>query len=285
MAARGAKQALQHLQHGRTVMSATRASQALFSVSTASDIHPAATVEAEPIESKAVDRKKLLVLGGNGYVGTHVCKEALAKGFPVMSLSRSGRPGVHEPWSDSVNWVKGDLFHPEGWKDALEEASAVISCVGGFGSNDQMRKINGSANIQAIQAAAASGVKRFVYVSALNFGLPSFVLRGYYEGKRSAEEELLRKFPYGGVILRPGFIHGYRQVGSVKIPLNAIGAPLEMVLKNMKAASQIPVIGNFLLPPVKVTSVARAAVRSATDNAVPPGVLDVWGIMRIGDHS
>jgi len=185
-----------------------------------------------------------------------------------------------------VTWVRGDIFHPERWKDTipLEEVSAVISCVGGFGSDEQMLKINGEANIAAINAASKSGVKRFVFISALDYGLPSFVLRGYYKGKKSAEEELLRKFPYGGVILRPGFIHGNRQVGSLKIPLSAIGAPLEMLLKNAKPASQLPLVGNFLMPPVKVTSVARAAVRSAIDNAVPPGVLDVWSIKRLGDH-
>ncbi len=38
------------------------------------------------------------------------------------------------------------------------------------------------------------------------------------------------------------------------------------------------------MPPVKVTSVVRAAVGSAIDNAVPPSVLDAWSIKRLGDH-
>lgn len=31
---------------------------------------------------------QILVLGGNGYVGSHICKEALRQGFSVSSLSR-----------------------------------------------------------------------------------------------------------------------------------------------------------------------------------------------------
>lgn len=31
---------------------------------------------------------QLLVLGGNGFVGSHVCKEALDRGLSVSSLSR-----------------------------------------------------------------------------------------------------------------------------------------------------------------------------------------------------
>lgn len=234
--------------------------------------------------AKSPDRNKLLVLGGNGFVGTHICKEALQRGLPVVSLSRSGRPKLQENWTYDVTWVQGSLFEPDKWKSILEEASAVISCVGGFGSNETMRKVNGDANIAAIDAAHASGVKRFVYISAFDFGFPSFILRGYYEGKKAAEDSLQAKFPYGGVILRPGFIYGTRQVGNIKVPLGVLGGPLEMVLRNAKSATQIPVIGPLFAPPVKVTAVAKAAVRAATDNAVPPGVLDIWGIIRLGDR-
>lgn len=56
------------------------------------------------------------------------------------------------------------------------------------------------------------------------------------------------------------------------------------LFRNIKPATQLPVIGPLLIPPVKVTAVAKAAVRAAVDNAVPPGALDVWGIIRLGDH-
>lgn len=120
--------------------------------------------------------------------------------------------------------------------------SLQISCVGGFGSNSQMYKINGTANINAIRAASEAGalmnmffvlfllpscvisrllrqsirssavpslshclfnimdfvhvltpfgssfflsvgVRRFVYISAADFGLVNYLLQGYYEGK------------------------------------------------------------------------------------------------------
>ncbi|KAH7352356.1 hypothetical protein KP509_19G041200 [Ceratopteris richardii] len=232
---------------------------------------------------ESTNRNKLLVLGGTGFVGTHICKEALQQGLPVMSLSRSGRPKLRDSWTYDVTWIQGNLFEPDKWKDALKETSAVISCVGGFGSNETMRKVNGDANIAAINVAHDSGVKRFVYISALDFGFPSFILRGYYEGKKAAEEALQIKFPYGGVILRPSFIYGDRQVGEIKIPLSVLGTPLEMVLKQVKSITQIPIIGPLFVPPVKVTTVSKAAVRAAVDSAVPPGVLDVWHINRLGD--
>ncbi|KAL9400485.1 hypothetical protein Peur_009446 [Populus x canadensis] len=170
---------------------------------------------------------QLLVLGGNGFVGSHICKEAVDRGLTVASLSRygdpsklSGRPSIQESWVNNVIWHQG--------------------------------------------------VKRFVYISAADFGLVNYLLQGYYEGKKAAETELLTKFAYGGVVLRPGFIYGTRNVGSVKLPLGVIGSPLEM----------LPLVGPLFTPPVNVTVVVKVAVRAATDPVFPPDVMDVYGILH-----
>ncbi|XP_073117912.1 uncharacterized protein At1g32220, chloroplastic isoform X1 [Elaeis guineensis] len=154
--------------------------------------------EAETLKVPPPPSDKLLVLGGNGFVGSHVCKEALVHGLSVSSLSRSGRSSIHESWADKVVWHQGNLLLPDSLKDVMNGVTAVISCVGGFGSNSHMYKINGTANINAIRAASEQGVKRFVYISAADFGLANYLLQGYYEGKRAAEAELLTKFTYGG---------------------------------------------------------------------------------------
>ena len=44
--------------------------------------------------------------------------------------------------------------------------------------SQDMLKINGDANALAVKTAAAGGVDRFVYVSAIQSTLPSFVLKG-----------------------------------------------------------------------------------------------------------
>lgn len=236
--------------------------------------------EAETVNMPPPPTEKLLVLGGNGFVGSHICKEALDRGVTVASLSRTGRSSIQDSWANSVIWHQGNLFSIDSWKDALKGVTSVISCVGGFGSNSHMYKINGTANINAIRAASEEGVKRFVYISAADFGIANYVLQGYYEGKRAAETELLTRYPYGGIILRPGFIYGTRRVGSMKLPLGVIGSPLEMILQRAKPLSQIPLVGPLFTPPVNVTAVAKVAVRAATDPVFPPGVIDVHGILR-----
>ncbi|XP_022857637.1 uncharacterized protein At1g32220, chloroplastic-like [Olea europaea var. sylvestris] len=192
-----------------------------------------------------------------------------------------------------MTWHQGNLLSTDSWKDALKGVTSVISCVGGFGSNSYMYKINGTANIDAIRAASEEGVKRFVYISAADYGVVNYLLRGYYEGKRAAETELLTRYTYGGripiltrvcvalgVILRPGFIYGTRRVGSMKLPLGVIGSPLEMVLQHAKPLSKVPLVGPLFAPPVNVTAVAKVAVRAATDPVFPPGIINVHGIIR-----
>lgn len=230
-------------------------------------------------------REKLLVLGGNGFVGSHICIEALAYGLNVSSLSRSGKSSLHDPWANDIVWHQGDLLSPDSLGNALNGVTSVISCVGGFGSNSYMYDINGTANINAIRAASEQGVKRFVYISAADFGLVNYLLKGYFAGKRSTETELLDKFQHGGAILRPGFIHGTRRVGSVHIPLSIIGAPLEMVLQHAKPLTRLPLIGPLFIPPVNVTSVAKVAVRAAVDPAFPSGVVDVYGIRQYSQQN
>ncbi|XP_028799045.1 uncharacterized protein At1g32220, chloroplastic [Neltuma alba] len=240
--------------------------------------------EAETINTPPPPTEKLLVLGGNGFVGSHVCREALDRGLSVASLSRSGRSSLRDSWANSVTWHQGNLLSTDSWKEALNGVTAVISCVGGFGSNSYMYKINGTANINAVRAASEQGVKRFVYISAADFGVVNFLLQGYYEGKRAAETEVLTRYPYGGVILRPGFIYGTRSVGSMKIPLGAIGSPMEMILQHAGPLNRIPLVGPLFTPPVNVTAVANVAVRAATDPVFPPGIIDVHGIQRYSQH-
>ncbi|XP_024958762.1 uncharacterized protein At1g32220, chloroplastic [Cynara cardunculus var. scolymus] len=241
---------------------------------------PLKVEEAEPVNAPPPPAEKLLVLGGNGFVGSHICKEALERGLSVASLSRSGKSSIQEPWASKVSWHQGDLLSGDSWKEALGGVTSVISCVGGFGSNSHMYKVNGTANINAVRAAAEKGIKRFVYISASDFGVVNYLLQGYYDGKRATETELLTRFPYGHVILRPGFIYGTRRVGSMKLPLGVIGSPLEMVMQYAKPLNQVPIVGPLLTPPVDVKAVAKVAVRGATDPVFPPGIVDVYGLRR-----
>ncbi|TRM62746.1 hypothetical protein BD626DRAFT_498307 [Schizophyllum amplum] len=71
--------------------------------------------------------KRVLVVGGNGFLGSAVCRTALSKGMRVTSVSSSGRPWKtpkgHTPaWADKVEWRKADVL-----ADDRAELQAVLA--------------------------------------------------------------------------------------------------------------------------------------------------------------
>ncbi|CAN1748864.1 Uncharacterized protein At1g32220, chloroplastic, partial [Linum perenne] len=232
-----------------------------------------------------VKSEKIVVLGGSGFVGSAICKAAVEKGIEVVSLSRSGRPSLNAPWVDQVTWVPaivrnfaGDVFYTN-WDEVLPGATTVVSTLGGFGNEEQMQRINGEANIVAVNAAKDYGVPKFIFISVHDYNLPSFLLQfGYFTGKRKAESEVLSKYPSSSVILRPGFIYGKRRVDGLEIPLDVVGQPLEKILGAVsnytRPLSALPASDLLLASPVSVDDVALAVIDAVGDD-------DVFGVLTI----
>ncbi|KAL3013462.1 hypothetical protein AAZX31_06G055200 [Glycine max] len=179
--------------------------------------------------------------------------------FSPRSGRDDGRSSLHDSWARNFAWYQGNLFSTATLRKHLNGATAVISFMSGFGSN-----------INAIRAASDQGVKRFVYISTADFGVVNYLLQGCNIGKRAAETELLTRFPFGGVILRPGLIYETR----------IAAVPLEMVLRVAKQSNHIPLVGPPLTPPDAVAKVAVTAA-TATDPVFPPGIIDANGIQRL----
>ncbi|XP_060207681.1 uncharacterized protein At1g32220, chloroplastic-like isoform X2 [Lycium barbarum] len=225
-----------------------------------------------------VKSERIVVLGGSGFVGSAICKAAVSEGIEVISLSRSGRPSYSGSWVDQVTWITGDVFYAN-WDEVLVGATAVVSSLGGFGSDEQMQRINGEANVVAVDAAKEYGTPKFIFISVHDYNLPSFLLQsGYFTGKRKAESEVCSKFPNSGVVLRPGFIYGKRKVNGFEIPLDLIGEPLEKLLRATesftKPLSSLPASDLVLAPPVSVDDVAYAVINAVKDD-------DCFGIFTI----
>lgn len=225
-----------------------------------------------------VKSERIVVLGGNGFVGSAICKAAVSRGIEVISLSRSGQPTYTGAWVDQVTWISGDVFYVN-WDEVLVGATAVVSTLGGFGSDEQMKKINGEANVVAVNAAKEYGIPKFILISVHDYNLPSFLLSsGYFTGKRKAESEVLSKYPSSGIVLRPAFIYGKRRVDGFEVPLDLVGEPAEKILRAVenftKPLSSLPASDLLLAPPVSVDDVALAVINGVTDD-------DFFGIFTI----
>jgi len=108
--------------------------------------------------------KKVVIYGGNGFVGTHVAKALSAKGICTACLSRTGHRPLHlkdEKWSEHVRWCKGNALEPD--MNLLKRVTGLVCLVGSApmpttsseAFNAQITA-NGETNRNAIKAALYS---------------------------------------------------------------------------------------------------------------------------------
>lgn len=82
--------------------------------------------------------KRLVVAGGNGFLGSRICKYAVVRGWDVTSISRSGEPrwdavtsSANPPsWSHKVSWERGDILRPSTYAPLLQGADYVVHTMG-----------------------------------------------------------------------------------------------------------------------------------------------------------
>ncbi|KAH7377686.1 hypothetical protein BKA66DRAFT_588684 [Pyrenochaeta sp. MPI-SDFR-AT-0127] len=107
-------------------------------------------------------KKKLVVCGGNGFLGSRICKAAAHRGWTVTSISRSGTPhwssvsaSPNPPdWSEKVSWQKGDVLDPSSYTQHLEGADAVIHSMGILLEADYKGVVSGKESpIRGLQRA------------------------------------------------------------------------------------------------------------------------------------
>ncbi|TVY93864.1 Uncharacterized protein LAWI1_G001884 [Lachnellula willkommii] len=82
--------------------------------------------------------KKIVVCGGNGFLGSRICKAAVARGWDVTSISRSGEPTWSSvtsspsppPWAHRVTWERADILSPRTYSPLLKNADFVVHSMG-----------------------------------------------------------------------------------------------------------------------------------------------------------
>lgn len=223
---------------------------------------------------------KLVVPGGNGFIGSEICRIAVQNGHEVAAFGRRGRPPLtpaRHPWTQEVEWRAANVFEPDTWRDLLDGADAVVHCIGTIRERPEQDipfpRVNANAVILAAAETADAEAEAFVFLSVRDN--PPFIDEAFLAAKRRVEREIPETYPeLRFVSLRPNLVFGPRQTGT---------ATLAAVFDQPKELEPHPYASREGRP-LPVELVAATAVQAAVTPSLK-GTLTVDQIADIGRTS
>ncbi len=211
---------------------------------------------------------RILVTGATGFVGQAVGEALIRRGHEVTALvRRTDSPAALSLGAKpGIALLEGEVTEPGPWQRHLTGHYAVVHLVGIISEAGAatFERIHVRSTANALAAAEAAGIRRFVHMSAL--GTRTHATSRYHQTKWAAEE-LVRRSQLDWTIFRPSLIYGHRS-GFVRT--------FERLSRFSPA---VPVIGDgqARLQPVSVDAVARCFAGAVDEARAVGATLDVAG--------
>ncbi len=159
--------------------------------------------------------KNILVLGGTGFVGAHVCEKLVRQGFNVTVPTRRRRNAQRIQHLPSVTVLELNVHNEAALTQALAGHDAVVNLVAILhGTAAAFDKVHVVLPQALARACAANGISRVVHISALgaNDQRPGTAPSEYLRSKGRGEAVLLHPAESAPVldvtVLRPSVIFG-----------------------------------------------------------------------------
>ncbi len=205
--------------------------------------------------------KKVLVLGGTGFVGRHVCEKLARAGWHVTVPTRRAGNAQAIQHLPGLTVVPADVHDEAALRRLLPGHAAVVNLVAILhGNAAAFERTHVELPAKLARAALATGVRRMVHVSALGAApaaadsAPSKYLRS-----KSRGEAVLQQAAADGLqltVLRPSVIFG------------ADDQFLNLFARLQRVAPVMPLAGaQARFQPVWVEDVAQAIARCLQDPA------------------
>lgn len=148
--------------------------------------------------------KLVTVLGGSGFVGSHLAQELLARGARLRVACRNTETaGRIKPLGNlgQVQLARFNITDADSIARVVAGSDAVVNLVGAFTGDLDAVQGRGAGNA----AALAAGAKVFVQISAI--GADPEGATAYARSKAVGEAAVLAAFP-GATVLRPSVLFG-----------------------------------------------------------------------------
>ena len=128
--------------------------------------HTKTDIETQP-QSGGLAGRVCLVTGATGYVGGRLVPELLDAGARVRCMTRSAARLRDQPWIDCVEVVEGDAADPESARRALDGVDVAYFLIHSMMGGPRFEQADREAARTFAAAAAATGLKRMVYLGGL----------------------------------------------------------------------------------------------------------------------
>lgn len=158
---------------------------------------------------------KIALTGATGFAGGPILRELFAVGHSVKALVRRPQEGQFD---SAVQIVKGDLDDVVALNKFTADCDVVVHVAGAISARNDNGyfKVNFAGTRNVFEAAVASGVKRFVFVSSITARNPE--LSNYAASKRAAEDYLISQHGKTEIlILRPSAIYGPNDMSTLPL--------------------------------------------------------------------
>jgi uncharacterized protein YbjT (DUF2867 family) len=217
-----------------------------------------------------------LIVGATGLVGGEICRRLAADRKPVRALVRPAGDAsrIDELRAAGAELATGDLKDPASIQAACAGATAVLSTASSVLSRQPGDTIDGVDRIgqlQLIEAAAAAGVKHFVYVSFSPMA-EDFALQ---RAKREVEQALISS-GMAYTILRPTFFMEIWLSPALGFDVTARRARIYGAGENPISWISFPNVAEFA-----VRSLDTPAARNATFTLGGPEAIAPLQVVRI----
>lgn len=146
---------------------------------------------------------RAVVFGATGYVGTHLVPALQAAGHRVRAVGRRLEALEARGWPD-VACVKADALQADSLPAALADADVAYYLVHSMAEGAQFPELDRQAAVNFSEAAARAGLKRIIYLGALQPVTGSSI----HLASRRETGDLLRAGPVPVTELRAGIIIG-----------------------------------------------------------------------------
>lgn len=150
--------------------------------------------------------KKILILGGTGFVGRHVCEKLVEAQCRVTVVTRRRGNAQHLLMLPMVDVIETPAHDSASLTGLLAGHDAVVNLIAILhGSEAAFEKVHVQLPLALARACEASGVRRIVHISALGASLDSTSM---YQRSKARGEAVLRGAGLDLTVLRPSVIFG-----------------------------------------------------------------------------